>query len=247
MANENEEKRTKLGKVYKIVNDITDEIYVGSTKDEISKRMGSHRRACKNANPQRIYQCMREHGVEHFRIVLVEDFKHERNEQLRMREQYWIEQLGATLNGCRAYLSTDEKKEIALHRMQQYYESNKEYVKLYKQQHYQINKEKLSEKAKQYYENNKDNIAEKAHEYYHNNKEVIGDYNQQYYIDNKEKISHKVAEYRQANKEKISQRSKKQFICECGSIMCVGEKTRHKRSNKHQTWLAAQAQPVEQP
>ena len=36
------------GKIYKIANDIDDEIYVGSTCQSLSKRMGIHRQNAKN-------------------------------------------------------------------------------------------------------------------------------------------------------------------------------------------------------
>ena len=44
-------------------------------------------------------------------------------------------------------------------------------------------------------------------------------------------------EYREANKETILQKNKEKITCECGSIICIGEKSRHLKSKKHQDYI----------
>ena len=77
------------GKVYKIVNDIDDYIYIGSTVDRLSSRMAKHRFDVKNTNDNRkLYQHMRKYGVEQFRIILLEEYSCCNKDQLLQREHF---------------------------------------------------------------------------------------------------------------------------------------------------------------
>ena len=61
-----------LGKIYKVVNDVNNMIYIGSTCQPLYARMASHRsegKLLRHDTP--IYLAMHEIGVEHFRILLV--------------------------------------------------------------------------------------------------------------------------------------------------------------------------------
>ena len=55
--------------LYKIINDIDDLIYIGSTADKLCKRMANHRLSTKNKN-SKIYIHMNLHGIENFKIIL---------------------------------------------------------------------------------------------------------------------------------------------------------------------------------
>ena len=87
------------GKIYKILNHVDDEVYVGSTCQSLSKRISYHRHGINNERYKNrsLYKLMKEYGVDNFYIELVEDFPCERLEQLRSREGYYIRQIG-TLN-----------------------------------------------------------------------------------------------------------------------------------------------------
>jgi hypothetical protein len=61
------------GKIYKIVNDVNDYIYIGSTSLELSTRMAGHRENVKIKTTP-FYTAMRDIGVEHFRIILINTF-----------------------------------------------------------------------------------------------------------------------------------------------------------------------------
>jgi group I intron endonuclease len=63
----------QTGKIYKIVNDVNDFIYIGSTSLELSTRMAGHREDAKDKNYP-FYKAVREIGVEHFRIILIKPF-----------------------------------------------------------------------------------------------------------------------------------------------------------------------------
>ena len=86
-------------RVYRIVNHVDELIYIGSTTQPLSKRMTSHRScARKNATNMRLHEHMRNIGIDHFRIELIEMFPCENIEQLRAREGHYILELKPELN-----------------------------------------------------------------------------------------------------------------------------------------------------
>lgn len=96
------------GKIYRIVSDQTDRVYIGSTcYERLCKRMSKHR--CDYGRYQRgIGGRCTSFDLLQFddaRIVLIEEWPCTSRDQLRSREQYWIEHyrgLGAALNKCNA-------------------------------------------------------------------------------------------------------------------------------------------------
>jgi len=75
----------KNGKIYKLVNDVNDMIYVGSTTTTLSRRFSSHKQMSK-ASTANIYTAMRVIGVDHFKIILIELFSCTCKEELEARE-----------------------------------------------------------------------------------------------------------------------------------------------------------------
>jgi hypothetical protein len=61
------------GKIYKIVNDVNDIIYIGSTTAKLAKRM-TYYRTITNPKDKSFYNAMKEIGTEHFKIILVKNF-----------------------------------------------------------------------------------------------------------------------------------------------------------------------------
>ncbi len=76
------------GKVYKIVNDIDDLVYVGSTAQKtLPIRMNQHRRNAINiTNTSKFYTHMRMIGISHFKMVLIIKLNFEDRDQLYSRE-----------------------------------------------------------------------------------------------------------------------------------------------------------------
>ena len=70
--------------IYQIVNDVDDKVYIGSTTTELWHRMSQHRADAKNGCKAPLYDLMREHGIEHFRI---ERIKHSTAESIRQDEE----------------------------------------------------------------------------------------------------------------------------------------------------------------
>lgn len=96
------------------------------------------------------------------------------------------------------------------------------------QEYYLHNREHKLERNRQLYEKNKARISEKRKQQYESNKEK----RRQYYEANKEKITARKKQHYEDIKEKLNQ----PCTCECGSIFSTQGKTRHFKSEKHQSW-----------
>ena len=121
----------KNARIYQILNNVTNDVYVGSTCQPLSKRMAKHRlnMTCKDKQTLPLYLKMQEIGIEHFYIELLEECPCENKEQLRKREGQYIRQIG-TLNKCIAGRSTKEynyeNKDKIVEQTKHYREANKE-------------------------------------------------------------------------------------------------------------------------
>ena len=108
-------------------------IYIGSTKD-FNMRKGTHKYNCNNPNRKcyniKLYKYIRENdGWDNFEILEIGAVDYETEEELRVEEQKWIEDLGATLNNDKAYRSKEDRKEYVFGKNIEYREKYKEYYK----------------------------------------------------------------------------------------------------------------------
>ena len=60
--------------IYKISSSKTTDFYIGSTIQELRNRFKTHKSDAKLGKDKKLYDCMREHGIENFNIELVEEF-----------------------------------------------------------------------------------------------------------------------------------------------------------------------------
>jgi hypothetical protein len=90
--------RYNHGKIYKLVNSVDDQIYVGSTTGTLRQRKSLHKSKARERPNQRVYQHLNAIGWDHVRIILIESVEAETKDQLLMREQYYIELLQPSLN-----------------------------------------------------------------------------------------------------------------------------------------------------
>jgi hypothetical protein len=185
--------RYKNAKVYRLVNTVDDEIYVGSTCSPLPKRLYEHKQKANLYPNRRVYQHFDTIGFENVKIVLIEEYPCNNKMELERRERHWIEETKAGLNKI---LPTQTKKE--------YREKNKEVITIAKKLYYQNNKEVIGEKTKQYIEINKEVVAQKKKEYYDKNKEVAANRMKQYREKNKEVLDRKKKEWWNENKEVIN-------------------------------------------
>ena len=197
--------------------------YVGHTTDFI-KRKSKHKGNCNNPNDRNhtipLYQFIRENGgFNNFDMVLINTERCENSLEARKREREYIEQLRATLNIVRPFITTEEaveqqkqcyenKKDHYLQKKKEYYENNKEKIlqdcKEYRDEH----KEQIQEYKKEHYQNNKEYIKEKSKQNYHDNIEARREQHKEYYELHKAEKAEYDKVYRQQNKEKIAQQKK---------------------------------------
>jgi len=124
-----------LGKIYKIVDNTNNNVYIGSTCEPILAR-----RLAKHIGNFKSYKKGKFHFISSFKIfengnyniVLIEDFPCENKNQLYARERYWTE----NINCININRNQGIMYELGL----------QEYNKEYNKEYYQDNKAKLTEK-----------------------------------------------------------------------------------------------------
>ena len=138
------EKSFENGKIYQIVNDFSDDIYIGSTCSPLSKRLYGHKTDCDKARhaERRLLKLATEHGWHHFSIRLLECYPCEDNEQLRMREQYYIDKVKQDaphlcLNMINAYTSEADKYKMKRATKVIWIENNRDKYNEYNKQYQQ--------------------------------------------------------------------------------------------------------------
>lgn len=195
-------------KIYALKSYTTDEIYIGSTTQQLCRRLTGHKTDYKRfLNNKKPY-------ITSFKIVKYEDCYIELiekcpcndKEELHKIEGKYIREMEC-VNRC-----------IAGRNKKQYYQDNQEQKKQYSKQYYQDNQEK----QKQYYQDNKEKITEQKKQYYNENKEKLTEYGRQY-----------SKQYHQKNKEEIKNKKSEKIMCECGVSIRRDCLERHKTSNKH--------------
>ena len=85
-------------KIYKLINSIDDQIYVGSTCITLNQRFACHRADSKTQPDRRIYNHFNNIGWLNVRIILIESFQCNNKFELLQRERYYVEQLKPQLN-----------------------------------------------------------------------------------------------------------------------------------------------------
>ena len=126
----------------------------------VRNRRCQHKRRCQIVDDKyynlRVYQYIRANGGwGNWSMIELERIEYERKPQLRARERYHMEQLGATLNSRTPNRTGAEWRQ-----------DNAEHIKQRQKQHYQNTKETI----KQYYQDNHDHIKQQKIGYYHENK-----------------------------------------------------------------------------
>ena len=203
------------GKIYKILNNIDDEIYIGSTSETLSRRMARHR-SLANTNPyNKLYKHMVDIGIDKCYIELVETYPCNNKDELRAKEGHVIRQCGTLNSRIECRTRQEWKNEV------------KEDIKEKSHAYYEHNKEKLQEQHKSYYENHKEHIKQASIKYKEEHKEWKLEYDRL---------------YRLTNKETIKEAKQIRMICECGCDILKAVKARHYITKRHQQFLEQQTQ-----
>lgn len=88
----------KSARIYKITNTKNDDIYVGSTMQSLKTSFKSHRSNANLNKTGRLYDFMRENGVENFSIELIEEFEAISKEKIAEKTSEYRKTLNPTLN-----------------------------------------------------------------------------------------------------------------------------------------------------
>ena len=151
-------------KIYTIRSHQTDKIYIGSTCNELRKRLFQHKQDYKRFLKNKFQ------NVSSFEIIKYDDCYIELYEkypcsdkmELHKREGEIIRSLNCVNKNMPGKKNKECMKEIRKKYYKKWYEENKENKKKYKKEYYQQNKEKILKQTKEKY--NK--------EYYHKNKKI---------------------------------------------------------------------------
>ena len=172
----NDATKYQRGKIYCIRNYVNSNCYIGSTCQSLSQRMSEHRQALKKDkyDNMKIYQHMKETGLEHFYAELVEDYPCDNVYQLHRREGELIREMKPSLNQVVAGRTVAEYKVECADKFKKakaindkkYAEKNKDKIKEYQKNYYQKDAEKFKARAKQYAEEHREERREKDRQYY---------------------------------------------------------------------------------
>ena len=164
------------GKIYKIHSYRTDDIYIGSTTNTLSRRFSGHKSKNVIGYGTKSYIILE---YDDAMITLIENYPCNDKYELEKRERYHIEN-----NNC-------VNKHIPTRTDKEYYEDNKDKIKQYHKIYNTVNRDKRiklqtiyndanKDKFKQYRFDNKDRL--KQHRF--DNKDRIKQVKKQYYIKN---------------------------------------------------------------
>ncbi len=127
-------------KIYKIVCNITGDVYYGSTTCALSRRKASHKNDSNGCRSRIII----ERGD--YDIILVESFSCDNIEQLQQRERFYIES-----NEC-------VNRNVPTRTRKEYKEANREYYSDYMKKYNEEHRDKKLVNDRLYYETNKETI-----------------------------------------------------------------------------------------
>jgi hypothetical protein len=178
----------RIGRVYKIVVGESNDVYIGSTFNELRHRFANHKNDYKKYLNDKhhkisVYDLFDRYGIDNCKMILIKEYECCDDKHLKAYEQLWINKLRPINKNnpfSIKYLSDKQYNK-------QYYEANKEKIKEYKKQYREKNKDKIKEYDKQYRDVNKEKIKEKKKEWRESNKQKIKEY--------REKNSDKLKEY----------------------------------------------------
>lgn len=165
--------RYKKGRIYKIIDNTNNKIYIGSTCKALSQRLAQHRYDYKQ------YLLGKMHFItsmdilknNNYGIVLIEEYPCDNKEQLLSRERHYIEISINCVNKAIPMRTHGEYYQANIEHFKQYREQNKERMKVLNANYWINNKERLVISKKKHYE---ENIV-KIKEYRERNKDIISE------------------------------------------------------------------------
>lgn len=213
------------GKIYKIWSLSSNLIYIGSTTQELNKRLAGHIRSYKNylktnKNKCAAFELLK---LNDYKIELIELYKCNSKKELERREG--IIQRENKENLVNLYIAGRTKKELL----------NEEGKRIRERDtiRYKTNEKRQIECQK------------RAKEYVENNRDKVKAYQHQYKVDNKSKAQEYAKQYQEKNKLTLSQYYKEHYnktniiyMCICGSNVSSHNKNRHEKSKHHLSYVS---------
>jgi hypothetical protein len=154
-------------KIYKLVSNHTDKIYIGSTVQPLYKRKAGHKKSYKLFKNKQIQYVSSYELIElgDIDIILIENVKCESKEELLAKERHYIElNKELCVNLKTPSRTIEEKKQNMKEQQKNYYENNIEIVKEKHKEYYENNKEILKMKNKTYKQNNIEKVNKRTKE-----------------------------------------------------------------------------------
>ena len=105
------------GKIYQLVNDVDNLVYVGHTTTTLPRRFYKHKMAAKEQPDRKVYKHINSLGIAHFRLELIEPWACQNEDELVAREGFWIRAMDTYKNGLNSNIAGRSLKE--------YYKENK--------------------------------------------------------------------------------------------------------------------------
>jgi len=211
-------------KIYRLICD-DGHYYYGSTIASLPSRLNGHKLSSEKMT-SKVYTHIRSIGWDKVKIELIESFVCENREQIRKKENEYIEKSKGDpfcLNTLPAYKSVDEKHQRAL----DYYMIHKEHILTRNKNYHEKNKQQIIEQTKKRYNKNRSEILNQMKEYQTKNKSIIQEQRKGFYEENKERlckekrekrkqmdineVKQKAKEYRDKNRERINELKRKKY------------------------------------
>ena len=101
-------KQMKTARIYKVTNIKTVDIYVGSTTQTLKERFKAHKSNAKLEKTGKLYDCIRENGIENFTIELLEEFHILSKEDIGLKEKEYYTTLRPSLNSIAPAVSSSK-------------------------------------------------------------------------------------------------------------------------------------------
>jgi len=136
------------GKIYKLICDKTDKIYIGSTTKKLNDRLSGHKNN-QNCSSKQLLE------LGEVKIKLIQNYPCNNKKELETKERYYIEK----------YKDIVINKIIPTRTKKEYYKENKEKILHYCKKWNQENKEIIKQKKHNYYEKTKELVKEQYKEY----------------------------------------------------------------------------------
>ena len=221
------------GKIYKIITENSNDIYIGSTTKSLDERLQQHENDFKNGNYVSSQDILKQGN---YKIILIKKFpcfnllELEREETKHQRSLNCVNKKFARRNKVEYY---NDNKELICKRNKNNYNKNRVKILSKQKKNYNDNKEVMRKRNKDNYNKHRENILSKQKKYYNDNKEKVLIKSKQRYEKNQIVLIEKNKQYYFDNKEKIAIQKKKIIDCACGRKYQHTSRSRHFKSLFH--------------